>query len=101
MPGSRMVKEWIRADLERVLGQPEKLFIHALSPEVRVPDSGRNDDCDQNRRGDCNPRLPSLCCNFAIGRKRRNFRQYRQLSRIDQILLAANPIIQELGSYAE
>src|ERR1035441_5093020 len=101
MPGGRMIKVWVRADLERILGQPEELFIHALSPEVGVPDSGRNNDCDQDGGSDCDPRLPPLCRYLAIGWQWRNFGQYRQRAGIDQVGFAADAIIHEFHADAE
>src|SRR5215469_10515416 len=98
MAGSRMIEKWVWADLKWVLGQPKKLFIHALSPEVRVPDSGRNDNRNQDGGGDSNPWFPLLRGNLAIRRQRRNFRQHWKLSGIHQIRFAADPVVEELGS---
>src|SRR5271167_3787151 len=101
MPGSRMIEKWIRADLERVLAQPEELFVHALSPEVGVPDPRWDDDCDQDRCGNRDPRLPALGRYFVFRRQRRNLRQHRQLRRIQQVLLTPDTIIQEFRTHTE
>src|SRR5664279_211075 len=101
MPGSRMIEIRVRADLKRVLVEPEKLFIHALSPEVGVPNPRGDNDCYQNGSGDCDPRLPSLRGNLPVGWQWRNFRQYRKRTGFDQVRLAANAIVDELHADSE
>src|SRR6516162_1062441 len=101
MPGCRMIEKWIGADLERILGQPEELFIHALTPEVGVPNPSWDDDGDKNRGGDGNPRLPSLGGYFPVRRQGWDFRQHRQWGGFDQVLFAADAIIHEFGADAK
>src|SRR5450755_955357 len=96
MPWGRMIEVRVRADLKRVLGEPEKLFIHALSPEVGVPNPRGDNDCYQNGSGDRDPRLPSLGCDLPVGWQWRNLRQYWQRTGFDQVGLAANAIVDEL-----
>ena len=50
MPRRGMVEKGIWADLEWISVQPKELLVHALSPVIRVEDSGGDNDQHQNRR---------------------------------------------------